>query len=207
MEYKDGKFVEEPGLEPVFFDIETTGLNPMNERVVAVGVGWIDGSEPEVEVISTSSEYHMCEHVRDFSKELIGEIESDRNVVGFGGSEEKEAFIVTNYGRGFDHPFYTARCTGVYRQDPYPFGFRKKRLDISRVDGYHGKQDDMVERASIDVGLNDTVTGKDIPVLYEDGEMSVIRNHCRSDVLEIIALYQQDEETMLDEVVGHYYND
>lgn len=206
MDYEEPTAESGTDIEPIFWDLETTGLNPMDDRIVCVGIGHFEGDERSVEVIQGSSEYHMFQRVRDHCSDIIKNIELADDPTGMRTVEEEggEAFIVSCYGRGFDHPFYAARCTGIYRQSPFPFGYRKKRLDISRVDGFSGSQDDMLLARGIDVGPDDEITGRDVPNLYDDGQIDTIVNHCESDIHELMALYEYEEEKMLEEVRDHY---
>lgn len=206
-----------PDLIPVFFDLETTGLNPMQQKwwdnydqdaqVVCVGVGTLsnwqdDGKDTvyDVRVFSSNSEYELMEEVRS---EMRREIQSLK-----GEFDNPEVMVVGWNSRRFDHPYWGARAARL-RQDPYPFGYRFKRLDCMRAmkksRGRYMKQDDLAEE--IGVKSEDSITGKDVPDLFKQGRMEPIKKHCYTDLEDLIEVFLHFEDTMLGEYRNHYGGD
>lgn len=208
---------------PVFWDIETTGLNPMAEywwsggrnKVITVGVGTFDdwrSNEPEknVTVFSGDSEYELIEDVRSGMHSILSEVEGWEEAVATPGQGDvdPEAFMVGYNSRSFDHTFWAARC-GRLRQNPWPFGHQRKRLDLFRVAtkrcAYEKstKQDELAEAIGIEMA-EDTIEGEDVPDLFEDGDMATIEQHCRADIEDMMDIFLHYREESMTEFYDHY---
>jgi uncharacterized protein YprB with RNaseH-like and TPR domain len=206
--------------EPVFWDIETTGLNPMAQhwwdtehaaQVTAVGVGTLKGWEeaasfedcdPSVDVWSDGDEYRLLNVVMDRFEEMRTAIEQMR---------DREVFLVGWNSRQFDHPYLAARY-GRLRQNGDPFVHGCKRLDMMRPvtipkDSALGpkqypSQDDYAAYLGVDV--DDEWDGSDMPQLFEDGRWGEIRAHCRADIEVMMELFYEERDAMMEEFFGHY---
>lgn len=209
---------------PVFWDIETTGLNPMAEywwnggrnEVICVCVAtvedWEDeGEEVNIHSFTGDSEYPLIQEVREGMYTILSDIEGWNWDDIYEPSEEDvdpEAFLVGFNSRSFDHTFWSARC-GRLRQSNWPFGHQRKRLDAMRVCRnrcgyeYQDSQDDIAEDIGIEMA-DDTVDGSDVPELYENGQMDLIENHARADVKDLVGIFMEFREEMLAEFYDHY---
>lgn len=142
--------------EPVFFDIETTGLNPMAQdwwyntdyaaQVVCVGVGTLknwrgnpEDAEMDVRVLGGRSEYPLLKRLKNYMSAEISAIEGwedgeFRDIAPKMGDWDTEAFLVGWNSRGFDFPYLGARFARL-RLDGWPFIHERKRLDMMKTDG------------------------------------------------------------------------
>lgn len=213
--------------EPLVFDIETTGLNPMAEhwwqgsmaaQVTCIGLasirGWRDSDDVEecevdIKVLSSKSEYGLLMDAREVAVEMIDEIEDAPD-------SDIEAFLVGFNSRQFDHTYMGARfsrLSGV-RDGPYadaggyPFTHGVKRLDMMRVAGKHRElaqhpnQDDYAD--FLGVAVEDEHDGSDMPGYFEDGELDKIREHCERDVRELAHCFIVDREEAMEQLYDHY---
>lgn len=203
--------------EPVFFDIETTGLNPMAQewwdntelgaQVTAIGIGWIENwregqSIDDVnfhqEVYSNKSEYRLLETIADKMEARCEYMESS----------DKEPILVTFNGRQFDHPYLGARFARL-RLDGSVFNSRYKRLDMMRALGTRlegvgrfPSEDDCLEELGL--GSDDPHDGSDMPGYFADGDLKSIREHVRHDVLEMLKLFVETKQHCMEEFYNHY---
>lgn len=201
---------------PVFFDIETTSLNPMQEkwwsnkehdaRVVCVGFGtirnWRDslsGTKTEVVVFDDESEYHL---IKNLSSNLYNWLEE---TVGDVVGADNEYFFVGWNNRKFDHPYYGARAARL-RLTGHPITHGWKRLDCFRVvkkmTGSYWKQDDWMDE--IGIRHDDENIGSDVPELFGKGRIDKIRKHCNADVRDLIQIFLNNREKMMEELFSHY---
>lgn len=200
--------------QPVFFDIETTGLNPMAQhwwdsvqhgaRVICVGIGtltdWrgnLEDSEPHVTVFSDEQEYVLLENLQEWTYDFLDEYHPDI---------DNEFFFVGWNSRTFDHPYIGARYSRL-RLNGYPFTHGWKRLDLFRVirkkTGKYWKQDDYIEELSGE-RAEDDVTGAEIPELFEKNRLDKIRKHCNADVYDLIDIFRYDRTSAMRELYDHY---
>jgi len=203
---------------PVFFDIETTGFNPLHQkyfgdtdygaRVTAIGIGtmddaWKNGAEyedcePDVDVLWDESEYRLLEVAHD---RLQG-------IVAFYEDEGYDPFLVTFNGRNYDHPYLGARYARL-RLDGSWWNHKLKRLDMMRALGKrmtgvsrYPSEDDCLEAVGIE--SEDEYDGSDMPDFYEDGEWDKIESHCHDDVEEMMMLFCEEPEFCMEEFYEHY---
>lgn len=205
------------GYEPIFFDIETTGLNPMAQswwnghdldaRVTAIGVGNIENwreanshkdGEYNVDVLWDESEYRLLQVAHDRLVELATQIQS----LGH------EPFLVSFNGRQFDHPYLGARYARL-RLDGGLWHHSIKRLDMMRALGKHWdpvdrypSEDDCLEIAGIE--SDDAYDGSDMPQAYKDKDWTAIQSHVSHDVEEMLRLFIETEDECLEEFYDHY---
>lgn len=204
--------------EPVFFDIETTGLNPMaksgwngadyDAHVTAVGVGRLKnwrsdryGCEKVIEVFCETNEYYLLKTVREHMAKLETSIEGDVTGPDNHPSTPTEMFLVGYNSRSFDHPYICARFSR-FRQNPFPFGYRKKRLDMSRLFGGYISQDDAAAKCGVEVV--DDSDGSDMPQLFEEGDLEAIEYHCKEDIRVMMEMFMEKREEAMDHLFGHY---
>lgn len=203
--------------EPIFFDIETTGLNPMAQQwwdseqfgaqVTAVGFGTIDDwrgssghddAEYTVDIHYDSSEYRLLqvvhERLADKAKRIL--------------EAGDKPFLVSFNGRKFDHPYLGARYARL-RLDGKLFNQTLKRLDMMRALGKHydgctryPSEDDCLEAVGIE--SEDKYDGSDMPQAFADKNWGIIRDHVESDVEEMMRLFVELQEECLTEFYDHY---
>lgn len=201
---------------PIFWDIETTGLHPMakhwwnhhdhSARVVCVGVGYIDNYVPSnaeqsytVDVLWDDNEWELLGQVADHMEELVDRIESF--------DEDYETFMVGWNSRGFDHPYYGARCARL-RKDNFPFGHQRKRLDMmNAMKSVRGtrkniSQDSVAEE--IGVLAEDEFDGSDMPELFEQGQIDPILHHCKTDLEDMVEIFFEYQSEMMNHFYDHY---
>lgn len=196
---------------PVFWDIETTGLNPlarkfwdgkMEAQVTAVGLGtirnWDKGPDREnadlqMTVLYDSDEYRLLNALGDRVRSL-----------DFDG----DPFLVGYNSRNFDHPYIGARYSRL-RQDPEPFCSEWKRLDMMRV---AGKDDAIAKRYpkegeyadALGVDVPDEYTGADMPDAFKNEEWDKIKSHVEADVKESMLMFLERKGLMMDTFYDHY---
>lgn len=203
---------------PLFFDIETTGLNPLAQewydnvdygaRVTAIGIGRMNdefyrgGGYQEcsnsVTVLHDDSEYRLLK----VAHERLKEIHADYQKQGF------VPFLVTFNGRKFDHPYLGARYARL-RLDGSYFNHMLKRLDMMRAFGKHydavsryPSEDDCLDALGIE--SVDELDGSDMPDAYGNGEWGKIKSHVQEDVDEMIKLFCAEPEVCMEEFFDHY---
>ena len=176
-------------LSPVFLDIETTGLNPLQDEIVAVGVKAIDLRQETF----NPWKYQKVWVNAILTRETADEDELIRFALHF--LTREDACIVGYNIAGFDIPFLTARALFNGFKDYQVTALRQRyRIDLMHVvtrylltNNRHVKLADIA--AFLGISVDDEITGKDIPELYERGEFEKIANHCRSDLEVITALF------------------
>lgn len=217
MTQSDHEAVDVESYEPIFFDIETTGLNPMQQewwdnashgaRVTAVGIGtvegWRDSDDPDdcdinVKVLTDESEYRLLKVAHTRLVEIAQGFLS-------GGDD---CFLVGHNSRQFDHPYLGARYARL-RLDGSLWNHNLKRLDTMRALGKHWdglgrypKEDDVLERLGIE--SDDPYTGADMPDAYGNKDWDAIKTHVRCDVEEMAKMFVMLSEPCMTEFYDHY---
>lgn len=196
---------------PIFWDIETTGLNPMaqhwwsNEmaaQVTAVGIGvitnWEDkpseeNAEMDISVIYNDDEYQLLQSLGEEMRSL---------------EYDMEPFLVGYNSRQFDHPYIGARFARK-RLDGEPFVSEWKRLDMMRVAGKdnkiakkYPKEGEYAEALGVEVP--DPYDGSDMPEAFDNGEWDKIKTHVEADVKESMIMFLRRQDMMMDEFYDHY---
>lgn len=203
--------------EPIVWDIETSGLNPMAEhywnnqpaaKVAAVGFGilnnWRNASsweevECQVEVLYNDDEYELLQDVSEVFGDILQQVSGDD---GSG-----EGFLVGYNSRSFDHTYIGARYSRK-RLNGEPLTHGCKRLDMQRVCNGAGrfgtfpKQDDVAE--SLGFATPDEFTGADMPELVSDGRLDDVASHARADVMDLCRIFYELREDAMDEFYDHY---
>jgi hypothetical protein len=176
-------------LTPVFLDIETTGLNPLEHEIVAIGIKAIDLRQETF----NPWKYQKVWVNTVFTRETADEDGLIRSALHF---LTRESVCIIGYNIvGFDIPFLTARALFNGFKEYQVIALRQQyRIDLMHVvtrylltNNRHIKLADIAAFLGIDV--DDEITGKDIPELYEQGEFEKIASHCRCDLETISALF------------------
>lgn len=196
---------------PIFWDIETTGLNPlardfwsneMEAQVTAVGLGTIrnwdqgpgrQGADLQIQVVYDSSEYRLLNILEDRARSL---------------DYDGEPFLVGYNSRNYDHPYIGARYARL-RQNAEPFGGEWKRLDMMRVAGkdnaiskQYPKEGEYASALGVDVP--DNYTGADMPDAFANKEWDKIKSHVEADVKESMLMFLERKGLMMEHFFDHY---
>lgn len=156
-------------LHPVILDIETTGLDPFTDRIVAIGVK----RGRDVRIFTDEEESKI---LRDFYDYILDEKDPLRTQVLVG-------YNIQN----FDIPFITARTLKwgylveagllrrIYRADLMAIVTRylntkNRNLSLRAVAEF------------FDIEINDDISGADVPRLWEERNFGPIIQHCLSDL-------------------------
>jgi uncharacterized protein YprB with RNaseH-like and TPR domain len=196
--------------KPIFFDIETTGLNPLAQewhyqhdydaQVFAVTVGYFPDfpnswDERETFTVWNTDEYELLEELREKMCNVVDHLELQGD----------ESFLVGYNSRSFDHPYLVARYSRK-RQNPFPFCYERKRLDMMNVlyheTGKHWKEDEYAEHLGIEV--DDEYTGKDMPDAFANREWQKIFEHVKSDVNVLMDMFLEEKEMFMQGFYDHY---
>jgi uncharacterized protein YprB with RNaseH-like and TPR domain len=203
-------------MEPIFWDIETTGLNPMAQywwdgkmaaRVTAIGIGrlhgWRDADDysdvdAEVKCLYDGDEYNLLKVFTDRLESHVADINE-------GG---KSPFIVGWNSRQFDHPYIGARYARLRLSNEW-VNNSLHRLDMMRPLGdddvmskRYPSQDDYAEALGIEV--YDELDGSDMPKAYERGEWHKIKQHVEADVDVMMKVFFMKAEACYEELYHHY---
>lgn len=196
---------------PIFWDIETTGLNPlaqdfwsnqMEAQVTAVGLGtirnWDEGPDRESADIQVSVVYDSDEY------RLLNVLPDRIRAMDFDGNP----FLVGYNSRNFDHPYIGARYSRL-RQRGEPFISEWKRLDMMRVAGKdncipkrYPKEGEYADALGVDV--EDPYDGSDMPQAFKNKDWEKISTHVRADVEESILMFLERKGLMMEQFYDHY---
>ena len=164
---------------PVVFDIETEGLDPFKNKVLAIA--WKVGHENPIA---------MCVKKENAAgeKQLLDLFFSKLNSLSEVGSEEGIRPLLVGYNiLGFDIPFLTTRAivNGMIEESATLRKFY--RVDLMhlvtrylRTNNKHMKLKEVAE--ALGIGVVDEVEGADVPELFEEENYKAIMEHCISDV-------------------------
>lgn len=195
--------------EPIFYDIETTGTNPLAEdwhagverdaRVTCVGVGWFtnwrkpqewEDVEFETEMIWHNSEYVLLENARERLEEIIGNFDDDVVPFRVGWNIKK-----------FDDPYIGARYNryrqslGFYGPDHLRFDMMKAAADEQFGWNRGYKESEYAELLGVE--LEDETDGSDMPEMFDRGDWEGIAQHCRYDVEVMMEIFWLKREMMM----------
>lgn len=202
--------------EPILWDIETTGLNPMAQhwwngqlaaQVTAIGLvkldGWrdaegLDDYDKEIKVLWDGDEYRLLNVFKDRLEDIVHGIRESG----------KEPFIVGWNSRNFDHPYIAARY-GRKRLENQYINHSLKRLDMMRplgddevIEKRHPKQDEYAEALGFEV--YDELDGSDMPKAFEREQWDKIDQHVRADVDVMADIFVERAEACYEELYNHY---
>jgi|Deesub1362B_J571_1020462.scaffolds.fasta_scaffold05294_7 uncharacterized protein YprB with RNaseH-like and TPR domain len=156
-------------LKPVIIDIETTGLDPFTDRIVAIGV-W---RGPDVKVFIDEKEHRV---IWDFFKFLTAV-----------PNPLKTQCLIGYNIQNFDIPFITARAIKHGHYVDAGYLRRMYRADlINIITRYMNTRNRYLSLKAVadflDIEVNDSVSGSDIPRLWEERNLKSIIKHCLSDL-------------------------
>jgi hypothetical protein len=218
--------------EPLFWDIETLGLDPMpapawvdDQPPVVIGIafGWFDEgwrSKTDWDYVGINTYFAGLQDVDgDTGKwQLFGqEHELLEDALGYDGDiglavdeiqrRGDEVFVTGWNTRNFDHPFLGARC-GRHRLTMRPFGDSFKRLDMMRpAASDYGNSHAVSEDDYLDyLGMpnDDDFTGEDMLEEFEKGNLDAVRSHAMSDVTQMMEIFFSKRKIMYDHFFRHY---
>lgn len=215
--------------DPLFWDIETTGFDPMEPPAWENGVpnvmlaiafgrfeeGWRDaielnevGVEVEVAVVDGVSGKDNRWDIFGAEHYLIDDVFGlDGMLMQMEGEIEdmgRDVFLTGWNTRNFDHSYAAARCAR-HRLDPTPIVNELKRLDMMRPaatdygNSHAVSEDDYLEFVGID--SDDEYDGSDMFDEFQAGRLSSIESHAYHDVVEMMDLFFAKRELMY----GHFY--
>ncbi len=174
-------------LTAIILDIETTGLNPLEDEIVAVGM-----RTPDALKVHTAED--------NLERALI-----DRVLVEL--SRWPNPVLVGYNITGFDLPFLTAR--GLKHSLPVHVLRDCYRIDLMHVvqrylltGKRYCKLSDIT--AFLDIRVEDDVTGADVPELVRQGRWEEVRTHCRKDVETTYHLFRRLQELALHNLQVRY---
>lgn len=174
-------------LTAIILDIETTGLNPLEDEIVAVGMRTPNALE--VHTAEDNTERGLIDRV-------LVELSRWSNPVLVG-------YNIT----GFDLPFLTAR--GLKHSLPVHVLRDCYRIDLMHVvqrylltGKRYCKLSDIT--AFLDIRVEDDVTGADVPELVRQGRWEEVRTHCRKDVETTYNLFRRLQELALHNLSVRY---
>lgn len=161
----------------MYLDIETLGLSPRKEKVIVVGIG----TDVEIVTLFNESEEDLLFEAVHYIKSVVG---GNRNVV-----------MVTYNGDAFDVPYLVMR--GLVCGMDMTFLYDIKHIDLmwlSRKYLISQKRLKLHDFAGIyEIKSEDKITGKGIPLLYENKLYDAIKQHCESDVKLLMQLSEIEE--------------
>lgn len=195
--------------EPLFYDIETTGGNPLAEewqdgvdldgRVTCVGFGWFENwreadswgdVEFETRTVWDESEYRLLRLAREQAENVNENVHPDA-----------ELFRVAWNIKKFDDPYMAARLRR-FNQDLGFVGSDVKRLDMMKPAsddkfGFQRPYGESDYAAHIGVEVRDSTDGGDMPGFFIDGEWEKIGYHCDEDVKVMMEIFWRKREVMM----------
>jgi len=208
--------------QPVFFDIETTGFDPLDNpswkdgppnRVTCIAMGWFSKDWWEYDEFSEDfvwtgvyideDEYELIDSVLghgSYMDETADRITEENDT-------EDSAFLVTWNGRRFDHPYLSARASR-YRIDDYPIQHSLRRLDMMRpcARDYGNRsfvsEDDYL--AYLGIENDDEFTGSDMKEAFVDRRWGDIKSHAESDVKQMMEVFFKKKDMMYEHFYDHY---
>jgi len=166
-------------LLPVVFDIETTGLDPFKDELVAIA--WKVGKEhPRSVCVALAGPPTEKQLLASFFSELDGLSEMCY--------EDDTYLLLVGYNIvGFDIPFLTTRAIvngmveeGAALRQLYRVDLMHLVTRYLRTDNKYMKLKDVAEALGIEV--DDEVSGADVSKLLDEGNYRAILKHCISDV-------------------------
>jgi hypothetical protein len=206
--------------EPIVWDIETTGLNPLAQywwndeaaaQVTSIGLATVDGwreattphdADIQVYTLTMTDEYELLEEVTSKIKDVfVGDYWIPEK------NDDVDPFLVGFNSRNFDHPYIGARFSRK-RLNANWFGHRAKRLDMMRVAGKidaisdFPSQDDYAEY--LGYTTEDEYDGSMMPEFFEKKQMDKIEAHVKRDIKELAMCFVEDKENAMDHFYDHY---
>lgn len=157
--------------KPIFFDLETTGLDSFEHEIIAIGFGFLEG---DIKVIQKSSE-----------REILLEF------IDFLNKNKKSNLLLVGYNiESFDMPFLLAR--GVHNgikeaaivKEFFTLDLFKVVLKYISSNAQPNNQKRKLKNVANLLGIEifDEIDGYEIPQLFRNSDFEKIKEHCESDV-------------------------
>ncbi len=174
-------------LTAIILDIETTGLNPLEDEIVAVGMRAPNGLE--VHTAENNLERGLIDRVLVELSRWPNPVLVGYNITGF-----DLPFLMA---RGLKHSLPVHVLRDCYRIDPMHVVQRylltnRKYCKLSEIASFLGIDDE------------DDVTGSDIPELVRQGRWEEVRTHCAKDVETTYRLFRRLQELALHNLQVRY---
>lgn len=205
-------------IEPIFFDMEATGLNPMAQnwwnntehgaQVLVFTFGRLhswrynndyDDADPELDSVYDSNEYRLLK---------VAHSRLEEHVTGI-RNEGWEPVIFGFNIRRYDLPYIGARYARK-RLDGSLFTHELRRLDTLHDVATHDddtewkpKQHKYAEDLGIEI-VEDEFDGKDVPRLFSEGRFEDIQSHCEADVETELRMFLKKRNFFVNQFYDHY---
>jgi len=156
-------------LKDIIFDLETTGIDPLNCRITAVG--FLDMETGEIDIIVEKSEKKLIKRIADKLK--VGGL----RLIGWRIRGFDIPFLVI---RALKYKMDTAAPNRIYELSEY-FQNSPVRIDSHNLAQY--------------LGLHYTLTsGRMMPKEFHNGNIEVIKEHLTDDLIMIKEIYEYIKE-------------
>lgn len=168
-------------------DIETTGLSP-SSQVVAIGVcKRVEQSREVAEIYSVNE---------------LSEPQVIQKLVDFFDNPAPDADLYTFNGTSFDFSMLRARTMNLSDYGDLNRKVaeleKKHHVDLAEVNRRNGNYEGLEDMADrYDIRHNSTVSGSDIPELFEQGEIGVIEEYLKEDIRVTFRLAEAVRHKML----------
>ncbi len=169
----------------IIFDIETMGLEPMNDRILCAGV-FIIQYRKNCQIEETKMLY--SENEKDVLSSFWNVVENGDALVTFNGDRFDIPFLLK---RSIIHNIKTKKFVSI--------DLRK----IANGDGLQEDKYDKYKKGSLADWANilgfqvSTMGGEMMPILYQNKEWNEITKHCQEDIDITVALYKRLKEVGL----------
>lgn len=165
--------------EVLFFDIETTGLNPENSQVFLIGVIEKSKKEEALTLIQFLAENNSAEEEITLLK-------------AFSDLTSKKKYLIHYNGSSFDVPFLAHRCRFLGLGSPFS-GLAQNDLyrELIRLPGFFQQMPDHKQK-TFEILMNysrkDLLSGKEMIKFYQ-----IYVKSKENKVLELLLLHNQDD--------------